>query len=143
PLSIVRCPEGSGKPCFYQKHVGQGLPEGVESVPVKSKSSGKTEQYITISTKQGLIGLAQMGVLEIHPWGSRNESMETPDQIIFDLDPGEEIEWEQLVASAIEVRDLLKQLGLESFAKITGGKGIHVVAPIEPERSWVEDRKST
>jgi len=120
PLSIVRCPEGSGKPCFYQKHVGQGLPEGVESVPVKSKSSGKTEQYITISTKQGLISLAQMGVLEIHPWGSRNESMETPDQIIFDLDPDAEIEWKGLVASAMEVRDLLEQLGLESFAKSTG-----------------------
>ena len=138
PLSIVRCPEGSGKPCFYQKHVGQGLPEGVGSVPVKSKSSGKTEQYITIDTKQGLIGLAQMGVLEIHPWGSRNESMETPDQVIFDLDPSEEIEWKQLVASALEVRDLMSQLGLESFAKITGGKGIHVVAPIEPELEWAE-----
>jgi len=110
----------------------------VGSVPVKSKSSGKTEQYITIDTKQGLIGLAQMGVLEIHPWGSRNESMETPDQVIFDLDPSEEIEWKQLVASALEVRDLMSQLGLESFAKITGGKGIHVVAPIEPELEWAE-----
>jgi bifunctional non-homologous end joining protein LigD len=138
PLSIVRCPEGSGRPCFYQKHIGMGLPEGVDSVPVKSKSSGKTEQYITLSTKQGLIGLAQMGVLEIHPWGSRNESMETPDQIIFDLDPDAEIEWKQLVASAMEVRDLMAQLGLESFAKTTGGKGIHVVAPIEPERGWAE-----
>jgi bifunctional non-homologous end joining protein LigD len=138
PLSIVRCPEGSGKPCFYQKHVGAGLPQGVESVPVKSKSSGETEQYLTLDSAQGLIGLAQMGVLEIHPWGSRNESMETPDQIIFDLDPGEEIKWQQLVASALEVRDLMKQLGLESFAKITGGKGIHIVAPIEPEHGWAE-----
>src|SRR6185437_10409406 len=138
PLSIVRCPEGSGKPCFFQKHVGAGLPKGIGNIPVKSKSSGKTEQYLTLDSAQGLVGLAQMGVLEIHPWGSRNESMETPDQIIFDLDPDVEIEWKRLVASAIEVRDLLKQLGLESFAKITGGKGIHVVAPIEPERSWVE-----
>ncbi len=138
PLSIVRCPEGSGKPCFFQKHVSAGLPEGVGSVPVKSKSSGQTEQYLTLDTAQGLIGLAQMGVLEIHPWGSRNDSMETPDQIIFDLDPSEEIDWKQLVASAMEVRDLLEQLGLESFAKSTGGKGLHVVAPIEPERGWAE-----
>lgn len=138
PLSIVRCPEGSGKPCFFQKHIGMGLPEGVNSVPVKSKSSGATEQYITIDSARGLIGLAQMGVLEIHPWGSRNESMETPDQIIFDLDPDPEIEWKQLVASAFEVRDLLAQLKLESFVKSTGGKGIHVVAPIEPQLGWAE-----
>lgn len=138
PLSIVRCPGGSGKPCFFQKHVGAGLPAGVNSVPVKSKSSGKTEQYITVSTKQGLIGMAQMGVLEIHPWGSRNESMEKPDQIIFDLDPDVEIEWKQLVASAFEVRDLMAQLGLETFVKWTGGKGLHVVAPIKAERGWAE-----
>ncbi|MGH9588097.1 MAG: DNA ligase D, partial [Acidobacteriaceae bacterium] len=138
PLSIVRCPEGSGKPCFFQKHIGAGLPEGVGSVPVKSKSSGTTEQYITIDSAQGLIGLAQMGVLEIHPWGSRNDSMEKPDQIIFDLDPDAEIEWQQLVSSAFEVRDLLAQLKLESFVKSTGGKGVHVVAPIEPRLGWAE-----
>ncbi|MFZ0663777.1 MAG: DNA ligase D [Acidobacteriaceae bacterium] len=138
PLSIVRCPEGSGKPCFFQKNVGKGLPAGVGGVSVKSKSGEAMGQYITIASAQGLIALAQMGVLEIHPWGSRNESMETPDQIIFDLDPDAAIEWKQLVASAFEVRGLLTQLGLESFAKATGGKGIHVVAPIEPERGWAE-----
>lgn len=138
PLSIVRCPEGSGKPCFYQKRVGSGLPEGVNSIEVKSKSSGATDQYITISSSEGLIGMAQMGVLEIHPWGSRNDSMETPDRIIFDLDPDPEIEWTQLVSSAFEVRDLLVQLKLESFVKSTGGKGIHVVAPIEPRLGWAE-----
>lgn len=136
PLSIVRCPEGSAKPCFFQKHVGAGLPAGVGSVPVKSKSSGATEQYLTIQSAEGLIGLAQMGVLEIHPWGSRNKTMEQPDRLIFDLDPDEALEWKQLVASAIEVRDLLSQLKLESFVKSTGGKGIHVVAPIQPENEW-------
>lgn len=138
PLSIVRCPEGSGKPCFFQKHIGPGLPAGIGSVPVKSKSGDKIEQYLTISKAEGLIGFAQMGGLEIHPWGSRNESMETPDRLIFDLDPDESLEWKRLVASAIEVHDLLSQLGLESFVKSTGGKGIHVVAPIRPERSWAE-----
>jgi bifunctional non-homologous end joining protein LigD len=138
PLSLVRCPEGSGKPCFFQKHVGAGLPEGVGSVPVKSKSSAKTEQYITIDNAKGLVGLAQLGVLEIHPWSARNDALETPDQVIFDLDPGDGVAWKQLVASAVEVRDLLKQLGLESFVKSTGGKGLHVVAPIAPERGWAE-----
>ncbi|MGB0125599.1 MAG: DNA ligase D [Silvibacterium sp.] len=138
PLSLVRCPEGSGKPCFFQKHVGSGLSAGVGSVPVKSKSSGATEQYITIDNAKGLIGLAQMGVLEVHPWGSRNDALETPDQLIFDLDPDEAVAWKQLVKSAVEVRGLLEQLGLESFVKSTGGKGLHVVAPIKPQREWSE-----
>lgn len=137
PLSVVRCPEGTGKPCFFQKHVGMGLPAGIDSVPVKNKD-GTTEQYITLSKREGVIALAQMGVLEIHPWGSRNESLETPDRLIFDLDPDEAISWKRLVDSAVEVRDLLKQLGIESFVKLTGGKGLHVVAPIEPERTWEE-----
>jgi bifunctional non-homologous end joining protein LigD len=138
PLSLVRCPEGSGKPCFFQKHVSAGLPAGVASVPVRSKSGGAAEQYITLDNAKGLIGLAQMGVLEIHPWGSRNDALETPDQVIFDLDPDEGIAWKQLVASAFEVRDLLEQLKLESFVKSTGGKGLHIVAPIKPEREWPE-----
>jgi bifunctional non-homologous end joining protein LigD len=110
----------------------------VSSVPVKGKNSGAVEQYITIDNAKGLIGLAQMGVLEIHPWGSHNDALETPDQLIFDLDPDEGIAWKQLVASAFEVRGLLTQLGLETFVKSTGGKGLHVVAPIKPERDWPE-----
>jgi bifunctional non-homologous end joining protein LigD len=110
----------------------------VGSVPVKSKSGGATEQYITIDNAKGLVGLAQMGVLEIHPWGSRNDALEEPDQLIFDLDPDEGIAWKQLVKSAVEVRDLLAQLGLESFVKSTGGKGLHIVAPIKAEHDWAE-----
>ena len=89
PLSIVRCPEGIGKPCFFQKHIGIGLPHGISSVPVPDKKGGPTEQYVTLNSPEGLVGLAQMGVLEIHPWGSKNESLEKPDRIIFDLDPDE------------------------------------------------------
>ncbi|HTV05333.1 MAG TPA: non-homologous end-joining DNA ligase [Acidobacteriaceae bacterium] len=136
PLSLVRCPEGSDAPCFYQRHAGGGLPEGVVGVPVKSKTSGKTEQYITVEDAKGLVGLAQMGVLEVHPWGARSDALETPDRLIFDLDPGEGIAWEQLVESAAEIRELLKGYDLESFVKWTGGKGLHVVAPIEPEHRW-------
>ena len=138
PLSIVRCPEGSGRPCFFQKHIGMGVPKGIDSVPVRPKNGGAAEEYLTLSTVEGLVGLAQMGVLEVHPWGSRNESLEQPDRLIFDLDPDTELPWEQLVESANEVRGLLKELSLESFVKSTGGKGLHVVAPIAPRLEWPE-----
>jgi bifunctional non-homologous end joining protein LigD len=138
PLSIVRCPEGSAKPCFFQKHVGSGLPDGVDTVPVRDGKTGATERYITVSSVQGLIGLAQMGVLEIHPWGSRNNSLEKPDRIIFDLDPDASIAWKVLAQSARGIRALLQKLGLQSFVKLTGGKGLHVVVPIRAERTWMQ-----
>jgi bifunctional non-homologous end joining protein LigD len=136
PLSIVRCPEGSGKPCFYQKHVGRGLPKGVKSIAIPNRKTGAKEEFLTLDTADGLVAMAQMGVLEIHPWGSRNESLDTPDRIIFDLDPDAAIAWNTLAAAAIELRDRLKKRGLTSFLKSTGGKGLHVVVPIEPERDW-------
>ncbi len=140
PLSIVRCPEGSGKPCFFQKQIGKGMPAGVDSVPVTVKKGGnpQREEYVTVSTREGLVGLGQMGVMELHPWGSSNKTLEQPDRLIIDLDPDPELLWKRVVESAIEVRDLLKHLGLETFVKSTGGKGIHVVAPIQPEREWSE-----
>jgi bifunctional non-homologous end joining protein LigD len=136
PLSILRCPEGAAKPCFFQKHIGMGLPPGIGSVPVPNKKNASSEQYITLNTAEGLVGLAQMGVLEIHPWGSKNESLETPDRIIFDLDPDESIDWKVLGATAKEFRTRLEDLGLQSFLKTTGGKGLHVVIPIRPENEW-------
>jgi bifunctional non-homologous end joining protein LigD len=138
PLSIVRCPEGSTKPCFFQKHVGSGLPDGVDTVPVRERNTGATERYITVSSSEGLVGLAQMGVLEIHPWGSHSDSLERPDRIIFDLDPDPSIPWKILSESARGIRALLKKLGLQSFLKLTGGKGLHVVVPIRAEHSWPE-----
>jgi bifunctional non-homologous end joining protein LigD len=136
PLSVVRCPEGIGKPCFFQKHVGLGLPKGVDSIPVTNRKTGKKEDFLTLSTPEGLVGMAQMGVLEIHPWGSRNGSLEKPDRIVFDLDPDPAISWKTLAASAGELRARLKELGLESYLKSTGGKGLHVVVPIQPEHEW-------
>jgi bifunctional non-homologous end joining protein LigD len=138
PLSLVRCPKGSGKPCFFQRHKNQTLPEGIESVAVTSKKTGNVESYITLTTQEALAGLAQMRVLEIHPWGSRNEDPERPDRIIIDLDPDPEIPWKTLAASAEEVREAFHQLGFESFLKLTGGKGFHVVVPIEPREEWPE-----
>lgn len=136
PLSVVRCPEGSAKPCFFQKHIGRGLPPGVKSIAVPNRKTGEVEQYLTLDSAEGLIGLAQMGALEIHPWGSRNESLDKPDRIVFDLDPDAAIDWQTLAASAEALRARLKKLHLESFLKSTGGKGLHLVVPIVPERDW-------
>lgn len=138
PLSLVRCPEGSGKPCFFQKHVTHMLPPGVGAVDVPNKKTGEKEEYITLDTAEALAGLGQMGVLEVHPWSSRNTDLEHPDRLIFDLDPDETIEWHVLADAAAEVRKRLRHAGLTSFLKTTGGKGLHIVAPIEPEHNWAE-----
>lgn len=136
PLSLVRCPEGSAKPCFYQKHVNHMLPPGVGGVDVPDKKTGVVEPYITLDTKEALTGLAQMGVLEVHPWGSTNDDLEHADRVIFDLDPDESLVWRDVTAAADDVRKRLKARGLESFLKTTGGKGLHVVVPTEAVFDW-------
>jgi bifunctional non-homologous end joining protein LigD len=136
PLSVVRCPDGIGKSCFFQKHVGMGLPDGVKSIPIKNRKTGKSEEYLTVDSAEGLVGLAQMGVLEIHPWGSRSGSLEKPDRIVFDLDPDTAIHWKTLAETAREFKSRLMKLGLDSFVKSTGGKGLHVVVPIKPDHEW-------
>ena len=136
PLSVVRCPDGIGKPCFFQKHVGPGLPSGIDKVSIANRKSHKEEEFLTVNTTEGLLGLAQLGVLEIHPWGSKNDSIEKPDRIVFDLDPDEAIPWATLALAAQELRARLRQFKLTSFLKSTGGKGLHVVVPIRPEYEW-------
>ena len=138
PLTLVRCVDGSGKPCFYQKHKNQMLSGSFDGVEVVDKKSGKPELYITLSNEKAIVELAQIAVLEVHPWGSRNETMEMPDRLIFDLDPDAAVPWETIAASALEVRKRLSKIGLKSFVKSTGGKGLHVVAPIRPEHAWAE-----
>ena len=138
PLSLVRCPDGSSRPCFFQKHLTGAMPEGIEGKEIAERRGGKKETYITLSTSEALTGLAQLSVMEIHPWGSRNDSVEKPDQLIFDLDPGDGVSWSTLADAARNVRAHLKKHGLESFLKSTGGKGLHVVAPILPEHEWPE-----
>jgi bifunctional non-homologous end joining protein LigD len=120
--------------------VTAALPREIDTVEVPDKKTGKLEPYITLQTREALAGLAQLGVLEVHPWGSRNHDLEHPDRLIFDLDPDlgpdEAHAWATLSEAAMELRTRLKQLGLESFLKTTGGKGLHVVVPIEPTRDW-------
>ncbi len=136
PLSVLRCPNGVGQQCFFQKHVSPGLPDGIRSVAIANKKTSGKKDFLTLNSTEGLIGLAQLGVLEIHPWGSKNHSLERPDRVTFDLDPDEAIPWPVLAGAALELRSQLKQFKLTSFLKSTGGKGLHVVLPIEPEYEW-------
>ncbi len=136
PLSLVRCMNGSSKPCFFQKHANESMPPEVESVDIVDKKTGKPEPYITLSTTEALIELAQLSVMEIHSWGSKNTSLEKPDRIVIDLDPDVVIDWKTLASAATEIRQRMKSAGLEPFLKTTGGKGLHVVAPIRPEHDW-------
>ena len=134
PLSLVRCPEGRGGACFYQKHVGAGVPDAIGRVEIAEKSATRT--YPVVENLAGLIATAQIGALELHPWGSTVAALETPDRITFDLDPDTGLPWRLVTGAAIALREALGRIGLRSFAKTTGGKGIHVVVPIAPRLDW-------
>jgi bifunctional non-homologous end joining protein LigD len=134
PLTLVRCPEGHNKQCFYQRHVTDSASEWIRPVPIREK--GKLVNYVAIDDLQGLIALVQMGVLELHTWGSTTDHIDQPDRLIFDLDPDPEISWEPLKQAAQSLRAYLSDLGLTSFVKTTGGKGLHVVVPMVPKIDW-------
>jgi bifunctional non-homologous end joining protein LigD len=130
-LSLVRAPEGVGGETFFQKHIAAN----VKSSPLRRTVPGKDHDVIAVETLDDLIALVQSGALEIHVRGSRLDSLETCDRIVFDLDPGEGVSWKDIVAGARETRERLGTLKLESFVKLSGGKGIHVVLPIV-EADW-------
>lgn len=133
PLPIIRCPDGLSGTCFFQKAWMRGL-KVVGKAPVKG-TDGKTD-YMQIESREGLLELVQMGAIELHPWGSTNVDLERPDVLIFDLDPGDDVLWKGVVEAAQELRAHLSNVGLASFAKLTGGKGLHVVLPIDAELTW-------
>ena len=132
-LTLVRSP-AAGMKTFYQKHIGAEAPEAIRRFNIDSEA--EPEIYPYIDDLPGLIGLVQMGVLEIHPWGSRVTKLELPDRVTMDLDPDEGLPWERVTEAAVEVRDALAGIGLKSFAKTTGGKGLHVVIPLTPKLDW-------
>jgi bifunctional non-homologous end joining protein LigD len=134
PLTLVRCPDGIGGETFYQKHPGFWTPPQVRRLAIP----GETEQYLFIDSVPGLVALAQVGILEIHPWNSRVGHLEQPDQVVLDLDPDEALPFSRVAAAARRVRALLSERGLESFVKTTGGKGLHVCVPLEPVHGWEE-----
>jgi bifunctional non-homologous end joining protein LigD len=133
PLTLVRCPNGWTH-CFYQKHVKDSLPAFLDTVEVRESAGMAT--YFMANRVPALVALLQMGVLEVHPWGSREGSLERPDRIVMDFDPDEALPWPALVDAVRVLRKLLDTLGLVGFLETTGGKGLHVVLPIEPTLPW-------
>lgn len=131
PLALVRCPEGVGRPCFFQKHAGAGLTD-----KALRRASVGDEEVLLVRDIRGLLALVQASVLEIHPWGARLTTIDKPDRLVFDLDPGEGVAWSAIVDGAKEVRDRLQATGLTAFVKTSGGKGLHVVAPLRPRADW-------
>jgi len=134
PLTLVRCPEGHKKQCFYQRHVTDSIGNPIRSIRVKEGRS--TVSYVSVDSTPGVIALVQMGVLEIHTWGSRQDHLEQPDRLTFDLDPDPALPWKQIREAAETLRGQLSGLGFAAFVKTTGGKGLHVVVPITPKQDW-------
>ena len=134
PLTLVRCPEGAVGTCFYMKHAKVWAPEPLRRVRIREKT--KVGEYLIADSAAAAVGLVQMGILEVHTWNSRFARIEHPDRVVIDLDPGARVTWPRVIAAARVVRELLETLGLDSFVKTTGGRGLHVVVPLTPRDDW-------
>lgn len=135
PMTLIRCPQGRGKQCFFQKHDSGSMGEHVLHVPV-TESDGDTQDYLYVSEAIGALECVQMNTIEFHGWGSRIDPLENPDRLVFDLDPDVGLDFERVKAAAVRLKELLADLGLETFPLLSGGKGIHVVAPLDQSRDW-------
>lgn len=134
PLSLVRCPSGLDDSCFYQKHPGKSFPRSLPRVAVPE--SDGTEDYLYATRAEHWVACAQMGAIEFHIWGARNDNLDRPDRLVFDLDPDEGLGWDEVRQAAFDTRDRLADLGLVSGALVTGGKGVHVWLPLRRTREW-------
>ncbi|WP_375188347.1 DNA ligase D [Sphingobium yanoikuyae] len=135
PLSLVRCPQGRDKKCFFQKHDAGSFGDAVRHVAIREKD-GHDEPYLFVDTPAGLLTCVQMGTIEFHGWGARIEDVEMADRLVFDLDPDEGVEFKDVVSAAAHLQDVLGQMGLATFPMVTGGKGVHVIAPLTPTAQW-------
>ncbi len=141
PLSLVRCPDGVGGECFYQRHLTMAASPGhLQTVKRERSSKGA---YIYAAALEAVVSAVQNGAIEFHTWGASVPDIRHPDRITMDLDPDEALSWKTLVEGTLLTRTLLESLGLKSFLKTTGGKGLHVVAPIQPELEWDEVKAFT
>ena len=136
PLTLVRCPGGINKGCFFMKHSKVWAPPTLRRVRIREKT--KLGEYLIADDLPGVIGLVQMGIVEIHTWNSTYDRLEQPNRIVFDLDPGDRVTWPRVVGAARTVRSALAALDLEAYAKTTGGRGLHVVVPLVPQADWAE-----
>ncbi len=136
PLSLLRCPEGVAGTCFFQKHFGWNELPSLARVSLQERK-GKVD-YLIVRTARDLVELAQHGIVELHPWGCRADDLDRPDRLIFDLDPDPSVGWDRVVDTALALKQNLEALGLISFAKTTGGKGLHLVVPLQRKATWTE-----
>lgn len=136
PLALVRCPSGRGTSCFYQKHPGKAFPSDLPLVAIEQSDGARDHAYVT--DLADLIGLVQVGVLELHVWGCRVDDVERPDRMVIDLDPSSDVPWAYTRATAEALRERLDALGLAGFVRTTGGKGLHVVVPLQRRHDWDE-----
>jgi bifunctional non-homologous end joining protein LigD len=134
PLSIVRCPQGAGRPSFFQKHHTPGM-DRVDVVPLE-EDGGARADYLVVRDETGLLELVQFNALEFHPWGAQADAVDLADRIVFDLDPGPDVAWARVVEAARLVRKRLRGLGLTSYVRTSGGKGLHVVVSLKPACPW-------
>ena len=139
PLSLVRCPGGSTKHCFFQKHDSGGFPKSMHHVAIE-ESSGEKAEYFYVDGLSGILGAVQMNTLEFHIWGSRVDQVEKPDRIVFDLDPDVGLDFEDVRRAALDFRDRLASIGLETFPMLSGGKGFHIIAPLTRRANWVDTK---
>lgn len=135
PISLVRCPQGRAKKCFFQKHDSGTFGEHVHHVPIREKDGG-SEDYLYVEDAAGLVQCVQMGTIEFHAWGARADAVEKPDRLIIDLDPDEGLGFSEVKQAAQDIRDRLADLGLTTFAMLSGGKGVHLIAPLTPGHGW-------
>jgi bifunctional non-homologous end joining protein LigD len=134
PVTLVRCPEGIGGETFYQRNPGQGL--GPDVLPLTWHYKDKIYEYLYINSEAGLMELVQMNAVEFHPWGTHIKRMDYPDRAIFDLDPDTAVPFEAVKLAALDLRERLEQLGLQSFLRCTGGKGLHIIVPLAEKDHW-------
>jgi bifunctional non-homologous end joining protein LigD len=142
PLTLLRCPNGWDKPCFYQKNADASVIDAIDRVRIPG-GNGTPSLYMMANTLTAVIGLVQMGTLELHPWGSTADRLAYPDRLTFDLDPDDKVSWDDLKQAALLVKTLLENVGMQAFLKTTGGKGLHVVVAIEPSIGWEDARGFT
>ena len=135
PVSLVRCPQGRAKHCFFQKHDAGSFGDTVEKVAIREKD-GSTEEYLYVTDAVGILSCVQMGTIEFHGWGSRIKPLEQPDRLVFDLDPDEGLDFADTKKAAEDLKQHLAELGLTSFPMLSGGKGVHVVVPLTPKATW-------
>lgn len=133
PLVMLRCPEGR-QACFYQKHLGTSQARSVPRIAIEEK--GAVRNYVYVQSLADILALVQHGVLEFHAWGCHVANIEHPDLLVFDLDPAPEVDWEEVLRTARDLRDRLQESGLTAFPRTTGGKGLHLVVPLQPEADW-------